>query len=54
MPRIEELNDVPEDQVDEVVSDFESEARSEEEKVTVERIKQSDGRWTVRATFPAA
>jgi hypothetical protein len=46
MPQIKELNDIPSDDVDEVVSDFKSEGAQ------VEKIKQPDGNWTVRATFP--
>ena len=46
MSRIEQLTDVPENEVAEVVSDYESEG------ATVEKIKQADGNWTVRATFP--
>ncbi|NTV66966.1 MAG: hypothetical protein HGB06_04655 [Chlorobaculum sp.] len=45
MPHIEELTAVPESEVAEVVSDFESEGAK------VEKIKQRDGNWTVRATF---
>ena len=46
MSRVEEIRDVPGDEVDQLVADFESEG------ATVERIRQPDGLWTVRATFP--
>lgn len=46
MPRVEELTDIPESEVDEVAGDFESEG------ATVQRIDQGGGKWTVRATFP--
>ncbi len=40
------LTDVPDSQVDEVVSDFESEG------CTATKESQSNGMWTVRATCP--
>lgn len=40
------LTDIPDDEVDEVVSDFESEG------CTVTKRKQQDGNWTVVATCP--
>ncbi|MBO8134134.1 MULTISPECIES: hypothetical protein [Dickeya] len=43
---VNELTDIPSDQVDEVVKDFESEG------AVVEKIKQPNGLWTVKATFP--
>lgn len=46
MSRIEEQKNVSNDKVDQVVADYESEG------ATVEKIKQADGNWTVRATFP--
>ena len=46
MPRIEELDNIPNSDVEEVISDYESEGAQ------VEKIQQDDGRWTVRATFP--
>ena len=45
MPRIEELNDIPEDEKDEVVTDYESEGAQ------VEKIRQPNGKWTIKATF---
>lgn len=39
------LTDIPKDQIDQVVKDFQSEGAA----VTVAR--QKDGRWTVRASF---
>lgn len=45
MARVEELNDIPPSEVDEVISDYESEGAE------VEKIKQSNGNWTVRAVF---
>jgi hypothetical protein len=46
MSRIEEQKNVPDSEVKQVVSDYESEG------ATVEQIFQSDGNWTVRAIFP--
>ncbi len=46
MPRIRTLTDIPESEVDEVAGDFESEGAQ------VEREKQENGLWTLRATFP--
>jgi hypothetical protein len=46
MSRIEELESIPNSDVEEVISDFESEGAQ------VEKIQQDDGKWTVRATFP--
>lgn len=40
------LTDIPDEDVDEVVGDFESES------CTVNKQKQSDGNWTVIATCP--
>lgn len=40
------LTDIPNADVDEVASDFESEG------CTVIRVKQSDGNWTIVATCP--
>ena len=45
MERVEELEGIPSSDVDEVVSDFESEGAK------VEKSKQADGNWTVKATF---
>jgi len=45
MARVEELTDIPSDQVEDVISDFNSEGAQ------VEKISQPDGNWTVRATF---
>jgi len=39
------LKDVPEDMIDEIVSDFESEGAK------VIKEQQPDGKWTVRANF---
>ncbi len=46
MPKIKELKDVTDDELDELVSDFESEG------ATVQKTKQSNGLWTVTATYP--
>ena len=46
MATVKVLKDIPESEVDEVVSDFESEG------CTVEKEKQPDGNYTVRATCP--
>ncbi len=46
MPRKETVKDVPDDKVDQVVKDYESEGAK------TEKIRQSDGKWTVIATFP--
>lgn len=46
MARIEELNDIPPAEVDQVVDDYTSEGAE------VEKTKQADGNWTVKATFP--
>ncbi len=40
------ITGIPSDQVDQVVSDFESEG------ATVTKSQQPDGTWTVVATFP--
>ena len=40
------LENVPDSEVDEVVSDFQSEG------ATVEKIQQEDGSWKVTATYP--
>jgi hypothetical protein len=45
MSRVEELNNIPPADVDEIIEDYESEGAD------VEKIKQPDGNWTVRATF---
>ncbi len=46
MSVVRTLRDIPGSEVDEVVSDFESEG------CTVEKEQQPDGNWTVRATCP--
>ena len=46
MPRTERLTDVPDDEVDQLVEDFESVGAE------VTKTKQDDGNWTVTATFP--
>jgi hypothetical protein len=43
--RVEELIDIPSSEVDEVISDYESEG------ARVEKIQQSNKKWTARATF---
>ena len=40
------LRDIPDSEVAEVVSDLESEG------CTVTKVKQSDGKWTVKAVCP--
>ncbi len=45
MARVEELTDIPTSEVDQVVEDYRSEGAE------VEKIKQQDGSWTVKATF---
>jgi hypothetical protein len=40
------LSDIPDDEVDQVVGDFESEG------CTVQKKRQEDGNWTVVATCP--
>jgi len=46
MSRVEKLENIPESDVEEIVSDFKSEGAS------VEKIREPDGQWTVQATFP--
>jgi hypothetical protein len=46
MATVQVLKDVPESDVDQVISDFESEG------CTVEKEKQPNGKYTVRATCP--
>lgn len=46
MARVEVLTNIPPDEVDQVVEDYESEG------AVVKRIKQPDGNWTVKAKFP--
>jgi hypothetical protein len=46
MAREEILKDVPESELQEVITDFESEGAK------VEKIKQPNGKWTIKATFP--
>ena len=46
MARIEELTDLSSDEADEMLEDYKS------IDVTAQKIKQADGKWTVRATFP--
>jgi hypothetical protein len=48
MLRREVLRDVPEDVIDRVVSDFESEGAQ------VTKEKQPNGKWTLVATFPSS
>lgn len=45
MVRLEQLTDIPPDEVDQVVEDYRSEGAA------VEKIEQPDGNWTVNATF---
>lgn len=40
------LTDIPDSDVQQTVEDFESEG------ATVEKTKQADGNWTVKATWP--
>ena len=40
------LTDIPPDQIDEVVADFQSEG------CTVTKVEQADGKWTVNADCP--
>ena len=40
------LTDIPDDDIDDVVADFESDG------LTVEKKRQSDGKWTVHALYP--
>ena len=46
MKNIREIKDIPEEEVDQVVADFESEGAK------VIKEKQPNGKWTVRATMP--
>lgn len=46
MARREVIKGVPEDRIEQLVYDFESEGAQ------VTREKQADGKWTVVATFP--
>ncbi len=46
MPRVRTLTDIPDNEVDQVVRDFESEG------ATVTKKRQPNGMWTVVATFP--
>jgi len=46
MSRVELLTDVPDSDLDELVSDFENEG------ATVQKKKQADGKWAVVAVFP--
>lgn len=46
MGHVETLTDIPEDRVDDKAAMFEAEG------ATVEKIKQEDGNWTIKATFP--
>ena len=43
------ITDIPEDEVDKVVADFNLNSPD-----SVERIRQANGRWTVKATWPGA
>ena len=45
MKRVETLTDVPDDAVDQIVSDY------QDEGATVTKKKQPNGKWTVTATF---
>lgn len=44
--RREEISGVPQEDANEVISDFES-----EDAQKIEKIRQADGNWTVIATF---
>jgi hypothetical protein len=46
MPHTETVTDVPDDKVDQVVEDYESEG------ATVQKTRQPNRLWTVVATFP--
>ena len=46
MSEVRIIKDIPDSEVDEVVRDLESEG------CTVEKEKQPNGNWTVRATCP--
>lgn len=46
MPREFTRRDIPDSDVDQVVKDF------EDDGCTVERTKQPDERWTIKATCP--
>lgn len=45
MSRVEELTDIPTEELQDVIADYESEGAQ------VETIKQPNGKWTVKATF---
>lgn len=44
---IQETTDVPNDKLDQVVNVYKLDS-----PIKIEKIKQPDGKWTVRATFP--
>lgn len=46
MSKIKILKDIPDSDVNQVIVDFKSEGCS------VEKIKQTNGKWTVKATCP--
>ena len=46
MSNVNELQDVPDDEVERKVAEYESLGYK------VEKIRQSDGKWTIRATAP--
>lgn len=46
MAKVEQLTDIPQNEVDQVVADFESEGAN------VTKSQQKDGNWEVTATFP--
>ena len=47
MPTTETTKDVPEDKVEQVMSDYKDAGATK-----VEKTKQADGKWTIVATFP--
>jgi len=44
---VQETTDIPNDKVDQVIAGFKL-----DNPIKIEKIKQPDGNWTVRATFP--
>ncbi len=44
---IQETTDVPENKVDQVVAGYQL-----DNPIKIEKIKQPNGKWTIRATFP--
>jgi hypothetical protein len=46
MPRVAESRDVSDEKLDQVVAGYQL-----DKPISIERIRQVDGKWTVRATF---